>query len=204
MTLRGAWFSLTYDMQMRNAERGGLRSMRQALVGTATGDVLEVGAGTGASIECYGAAVTSLTLTEPEPKLVRKLERKTAGNERITVIRAPAEDLPFEDEVFDTVVSSLVLCGVSDQPRALRELRRVLRPNGRLLFIEHVRYDDEKRAHQQDRMNGLNRLVMGCDCNRPTLKTMAEAGFTVGGVEHSEIPHAPKFVRPLVIGTASH
>ncbi len=203
MTLRGAWFSLTYDKQMRKAERDGLGAARQALLSGAKGDVLEVGAGTGASFECYGPDVTSLTLTEPEPKLVRKLEHKAAADPRVTVLRAPAEDLPFEADMFDTVVSSLVLCGVSDQPRALRELRRVLRPGGRLLFMEHVRYDDEKLADKQDRMNSLNRLVMGCDCNRPTLRTMAEAGFTVEGVEHSEIPHAPMFVRPLVIGTAN-
>ena len=204
MTLRGAWFSLTYDRQMRKAERDGLGAARQALLSSAKGDVLEVGAGTGASIECYGPDVTSLTLTEPEPKLVRKLEQKTAADVPVTVLRAPAEDLPFDDGVFDTVVSSLVLCGVSDQPRALRELRRVLCPRGRLLFMEHVRYDDEKLAHVQDRMNWLNRIVMGCDCNRPTLRSMTSAGFTVADVEHSEIPHAPKFVRPLVIGTAKH
>ncbi len=203
MTFRGLLFSVGYDRQMKKAERDGLRAARQSLLGTASGDVLEVGAGTGASLECYGPRVRSIILTEPEAMLVRKLERKAAGDSRVKVIRAPAEDLPFDGDAFDTVVTSLVLCGVSDQPRALREIRRLLRPGGRLLFMEHVRSDDEKLARAQDRMNGVNRFVVGCDCNRPTVATMAAAGFTVAHLEHSEIPHAPKFVRPLVVGTAT-
>jgi SAM-dependent methyltransferase len=99
-------------------------------------------------------------------------------------------------------VSTLVLCGVDDQPRALRELRRVLRPGGRLLFIEHLRSGDPGTARLQDRMNWLNRLVVCCDCNRPTLGTMQQAGFTITDVEHTELPKAPPFVRPAVVGSA--
>jgi ubiquinone/menaquinone biosynthesis C-methylase UbiE len=203
MTFRGFMFSVGYDRQMKKAERDGLRAARQALLESASGNVLEVGAGTGASIACYGPQVKSITLTEPEAMLVRKLEHKIEGDARIKVIRAPAEDLPFDDDSFDTVVASLVLCGVDDQPRALREIRRVLRPGGQLLFMEHVRSDDEKLARHQDRMNGVNRFVVGCDCNRPTVTTMGQAGFTVSNLEHSELPHAPKFARPLVVGTAT-
>jgi ubiquinone/menaquinone biosynthesis C-methylase UbiE len=119
------------------------------------------------------------------------------------VLRAPAEDLPFEDDSFDTVVSTLVLCGVDDQPRAIREARRVLCPGGRLLFLEHVRADDPDLARFQDRMNWLNRLVVGCDCNRPTLGTIEAEGFTVSRLEHTETPKAPKFGRPLIVGTAA-
>ena len=97
--------------------------------------------------------------------------RRTRGAAR------PAEDLPFEDATFDVAVSTLVLCGVDDQPRALRELRRVLRPGGQLLFIEHVRSGDTRLARSQDRMNGINRFVVGCDCNRPTLDSIREAGL---------------------------
>jgi len=120
-----------------------------------------------------------------------------------TVLRAPAEDLPFDDGSFDTVVSTLVLCGVSDQPRALREVRRVLRPGGRLIFVEHVRSDDPKLARWQDRMNGLNRFMACCECNRPTLDSMKEAGFRIDEVEHSKLQKVPPFVRPLIAGTAT-
>jgi ubiquinone/menaquinone biosynthesis C-methylase UbiE len=100
-------------------------------------------------------------------------------------------------------VSTLVLCGVDDQPRALRELRRVLRPGGRLLFIEHLRSGDPGTARLQDRMNWLNRLVVCCDCNRPTLGSIEQAGFTVADVEHTDLPKAPPFVRPAVAGSAT-
>ena len=100
-------------------------------------------------------------------------------------------------------VSTLVLCGVDDQPRALRELRRVLRPGGRLLFIEHVRSGDPGTARLQDRMNWLNRLVVCCDCNRPTLDSIRSAGFTVAQVEDTALPKAPPFVRPAILGSAT-
>ena len=136
--------------------------------------------------------------------MLRRLERRVREQGRaIKVLRAPAEDLPFDDDTFDVAVSTLVLCGVDDQPRALRELRRVLRPGGRLLFIEHVRSGDPSRARLQDRMNWLNRLVVCCDCNRPTLDTIQKAGFTVTQVEHTALPKAPKFVSPAVVGSAT-
>ena len=118
-------------------------------------------------------------------------------------MQAPAEALPFDDESFDTVVSTLVLCGVDDQTQALREVHRVLRPGGRLLFLEHVRSDDPGLARFQDRMNWLNRLVVQCDCNRPTLSAIQSAGFDVTQLEQTAMPKAPKFVRPLIVGTAS-
>ena len=162
-----------YDGQMRRAEKAGLTDMRQALVAQAAGTVLEIGAGTGANLGHYPPAVSSLTVTEPDVFMLRRLERRaTAVAPATIVLRAPAEDLPFEDETFDAVVSTLVLCGVDDQPRAVREIRRVLRPGGRFLFLEHVRATDLAAAKRQYRMNWLNRAVVCCDCNRPTLDTI--------------------------------
>jgi SAM-dependent methyltransferase len=116
---------------------------------------------------------------------------------------APAEDLPFDHHTFGVAVSTLVLGAVDNQPRALRELRRVLRPGGRLLFIEHLRSGDPGMARLQDRLNWLNRLVVCCDCNRPTLDSIRGAGFTVAQVEHTDLPKAPPFVRPTVLGSAT-
>jgi ubiquinone/menaquinone biosynthesis C-methylase UbiE len=192
-----------YDRLASGSEDAGLREVRHGLIGEATGRVLEIGAGTGANLPHYDGSVESLALTEPESPMLRRLQR--AAREHVPaaqLLRAPAEDLPFEDDSFDTVVSTLVLCGVDDQPRALREARRVLRPGGRLLFLEHVRSDDPAFARFQDRINWLNRFVVGCDCNRPTLATIERSGFTVSRLEHTTMPKAPKFVAPLIVGAA--
>ena len=204
MSLRTKFFALTYDRQMASTEKAGLRTFRERLLAGLTGHVLEIGGGTGANLPYYGPAVGSLTITEPHAPMLRRLERR-AGERRPSarILRAPAEDLPFDDHSFDVAVSTLVLCGVDDQPRALRELRRVLRPGGQLLFIEHQRADDTGTARLQDRMNWLNRIVVCCDCNRPTLDSIRAAGFTVAQVEHTALPKAPPFVRPAIVGTAT-
>src|SRR5882724_5649461 len=182
MSLRTRFFAMTYDRQMAKTEKAGLRAFRERLLAGASGDVLEIGGGTGANLPCYGPAVTSLTITEPQPPMLRRLETSVrAQRPSACVLRAPAEDLPFEDDSFDVAVSTLVLCGVDDQPRALRELRR-------LLFIEHLRSGDPGTARLQDRLNWLNRLVVCCDCNRPTLDSIRAAGFTVDQVEHTVLP----------------
>jgi ubiquinone/menaquinone biosynthesis C-methylase UbiE len=187
----------------RKSEDAGMRAIRHGLIAGADGRVLEVGAGTGANLRHYHGSIESLVLTEPEPAMLRRLQRKATEQEPFAkVLRASAEDLPFADGSFDTVVSTLVLCGVDDQERAVREIRRVLRRGGRLLFLEHVRSDDPSLARFQDRINWLNRLVVSCDCNRPTLSTIEAADFSVSSLAHGTIPKVPKFVRPLIVGTA--
>jgi ubiquinone/menaquinone biosynthesis C-methylase UbiE len=206
MGIRNRIFAAMYDGQMRRAEKAGLTAMRQALVAQATGTVLEIGAGTGANLAHYPAGVSSLTVTEPDVFMLKRLGRRADAESPATtplVLRAPAEDLPFEDATFDVVVSTLVLCGVDDQVRAVREIRRVLRPGGRFLFFEHVRANDPATAKKQDRMNWLNRAVVHCDCNRPTLDTIEACGFRVTSLEHTELPKAPSFARPALVGVAT-
>jgi ubiquinone/menaquinone biosynthesis C-methylase UbiE len=204
MGLRSRFFAFTYDRFSRGSEQAGLAELRRNLIAGASGDVLEIGGGTGANLGYYGTDVESLTITEPEPPMLKRLERKAREqNSQATVLPASAEKLPFEDASFDTVVSTLVLCGVDDQPRVLRELRRVLRPGGRLIFLEHVRSDDPRVAKMQDRLNPVNRFFVCCDCNRPTLETIRLTGFEVTELEQTELPKAPPFVRPLIVGVAT-
>jgi len=201
--LRKSLFAAMYDRMSRSSEEAGLRDMREGLLAEAGGRVLEIGGGTGANLPHYGGEVEALVLTEPDPAMLRRLERKVRElASHAQIVGAPAELLPFEDDSFDTVVSTLVLCGVDDQARALGEARRVLRPGGKLLFIEHVRSDDPGVARLQDRLSPLNRFMFGCECNRPTLSAIEATGFTVSHVDHTELPKAPKFVRPSIVGVA--
>jgi ubiquinone/menaquinone biosynthesis C-methylase UbiE len=203
MSVWGRIFAAGYDRIMAGAEKATLRAHREALIPHATGRVLEIGGGTGANLPFY-EGVEMLTLTEPERPMVRRLQRRlTEHPSEATVLRAPAEDLPFEDDSFDVVVSTLVLCTVDDQPRAVRELRRVLKPGGSLLFLEHVRADDERLARWQDRLNALQtRVGHGCNCNRPTVQTITAAGFEITQLENDVLRKAPPIVRPLVVGIA--
>jgi ubiquinone/menaquinone biosynthesis C-methylase UbiE len=150
--------------------------------------------------------VTSLTITEPEKPMAQRLRKKLGQTgDGAKVLGAPAEDLPFNDDSFDVAISTLVLCTVDDQARALQELRRVLRPGGKLLFIEHVRSEDERLARWQDRLMPLHlRIGHGCNCNRRTLEGIRDAGFTVTRVDRDTLKHAPAIVRPLIVGVAEN
>lgn len=204
MSLQGRVFAATYDRMSAKTEQAGLSGHRQALLANARGRVLEIGGGTGANLRFYGEGVEALTVTEPEEPMARRLQRRLTEHDTLPaeLVRAPAEQLPFEDGCFDVAVSTLVLCTVDDQAGALGEIRRVLRPDGQLLFIEHVRAEDPRLARWQDRLNGFNHRMVGCDCNRNTLEGIRAAGFTVADVTHDELKKVPPFVRPLVVGTA--
>ena len=204
MSLWGRVFAAGYDRIMAGTEKATLRRHRSALLAQASGRVLEIGGGTGANLPFYGEAVESLTVAEPEGPMMSRLKRRLdERSSAAQVVAAPAESLPFEDASFDCAVSTLVLCTVADQPRALGELRRVLRDGGRLLFIEHVRSEDAGLARWQDRLNPLQRRVgHGCNCNRRTVQAIGAAGFSVTQVEHDELRKAPPIVRPLVVGVA--
>ena len=205
MSLWGRAFAAFYDRMLKGSERAGLRERRRELLAGAQGRVLEIGAGTGLNLDLYPPALGELVLTEPEEPMARRLERRLAASGRAaTVVRVGGEALPFPDNSFDTVVCTLVLCTVGDQAGTLRELRRVLKPDGRLLFLEHVRSEDPKIARRQDRIDPLwVRIGHGCRCNRDTLAAIGTAGFVVGDLEHGRLPKAAEFVKPLIVGSAS-
>jgi ubiquinone/menaquinone biosynthesis C-methylase UbiE len=205
MSIWGHIFAALYDRMLGKTERAGLGDHRRTLLAAANGDVLEIGGGTGVNLEYYGDGVSTLTIVEPEKPMLRRLQRHIEQSApQAKALRAPAEDLPFNDASFDVAVSTLVLCTVDDVPRALRELHRVLRPGGKLLFIEHVRSDDPALARTQDRMLPINvRVAHGCHPNRRTLDSIRDAGFEITRLDHDTLKHAPKFIAPLIVGVAT-
>jgi SAM-dependent methyltransferase len=186
-------------------ERAGFWQRRVELLEEATGRVVEVGAGTGLNFRHYPAAVSEVLATEPDPTMLAEA-RKAAATARmpVTVLRAAAEALPAEDGWADTVVTSLVLCSVTDPGRALAETRRVLKPGGRLLFLEHVRAPQDSRlARWQDRLERPWGFVGGgCHPNRDTLEAIEDAGFVLDHYRAYDEPGPMLLVRPHVIGVA--
>lgn len=174
------WFAAIYDKQMRSMERGIMAEMRRQLLGDLKGDILEIGAGTGANFEYYPAEAR-VTALEPDPFMLKKAETKLAalGRANVMLQLIPAERLPFDDASFDVVISTLVLCTVSDVPRSLAEMRRVLRPGGELRFVEHVR-GNGFAGRTQDFIKPVWRYFgAGCNPNRRTEDALRAAGFDV-------------------------
>ncbi len=192
-------FARLYEPLTAAAERAGLGAARRELLQQARGRVLEIGAGTGVNVEHYPPGA-DVTYTEPDPHMAKRLRARGAA-----VVEAGAEALSFPDDSFDIVVSTLVLCTVPDVTAALREVSRVLRPGGRLLFLEHVRADPGSRLERwQDRLHGpWHAFACGCNCNRNLLGAITAAGFAPEEVERRAWTFMPPIVRPVVVGSAS-
>jgi ubiquinone/menaquinone biosynthesis C-methylase UbiE len=191
-------FAAAYDRLNAKAERTWLGSRRASLVAQAGGDVLEIGAGTGANLGHY-RSVTRLVAAEPDPAMRARLARHLgAATVPLEVSDAPAERLGFPDASFNTVVATLVLCSVADLDAALAEMRRVLRPGGRLLVLEHVR-GEGRRARWQDRVTPIwCRVGAGCHPNRDTRSAIARAGFRLEHAERFDPPRVPAIIGPFV------
>jgi ubiquinone/menaquinone biosynthesis C-methylase UbiE len=200
----GRAFAALYDRGLRATEEAGLRQMRRELLAGAGGRVLELGAGTGINLELYPEDVEELVLVEPDPHMAKRLRARLADSGRdATVVEASAERLPFDDDSLDTAVATLVLCTIPDPAAALAEAARVLKPGGRLLFVEHIRSGEPGLARWQDRLEKPWRFVGdGCHCNRDTIATIGASRFQVEAVERGQMPKAPPIVRPLVSGSA--
>jgi ubiquinone/menaquinone biosynthesis C-methylase UbiE len=196
--------AVLYDPFLWLGEIAGMRRHRQTLLAQAYGRVVELGAGTGLNAAHYRDAVDELVLTEPEPGMRRKLARRLERQGRTAqLLDASAEQLPLADASVDTVVSTLVLCTVGDPKRALGEIARILRPEGQLLFIEHVRARSRFLTACQDTLlRPWRAFAGGCECNRATAELMRDSGFRVEADE-AAWHGMPAIVRPLVIGRAT-
>lgn len=181
---------------------------RHALVSGATGEVLEIGFGSGATLPFYDPAkVSSLTVVEPSDGMNRRAAVHLAASPvPIRSVPGAGEKLPFADASFDTVVCCLTLCSVSDVGQVLAEVKRVLKPGGQFLFLEHVLSDDPDRQRWQQRLNPIQRVVgVGCNLNRPSAQLVRDAGFVLEPMPVQEEERAFGALRtltPLVMGSA--
>jgi SAM-dependent methyltransferase len=202
-----AWartFALAYDPFLWVGERAGVRALRKEVVGRARGLTVEIGGGTGLNLPHYPVDLDELVLVEPDLPMRSRLERRLRDSgRRARVVDASAERLPFADGSVDTVVSTFVLCTVDAPELALREIVRVLRPDGQLLFLEHVRSDSPRLAAWQDRLAGpWQRFARGCRCNRATADLIATGGLRLDDVRDESWRAMPPIVGPLIAGRA--
>jgi ubiquinone/menaquinone biosynthesis C-methylase UbiE len=204
---RDVWsraFAAAYEPFLAAGERAGMRRHCRDLLVGARGRTLEIGAGTGLNLEHYPSDLDDVVLAEPDRSMRGRLEhavRRGGGHAR--VVAAPAERLPVGDAAIETVVATLVLCTVTDLQAALREITRVLAPNGQLLLIEHVRSGSPTLASWQDRLAiPWRHFAQGCRCNRATAEAIGDAGFDLD-VHPAAWRAMPPIVRPLILGRAT-
>jgi ubiquinone/menaquinone biosynthesis C-methylase UbiE len=200
-------FAKWYPVVMGWSEDAGQRETRRKLMGRAQGRTLEIGAGSGCNLDHYTAAVSELVVSEPSPFMVEHLRTHLdntpppVGSWRIE--ETGAEELPFADASFDTVVATFVHCSIPNPPAALEEIARVLKPGGRYLFMEHVRAQGSVYGRFQDLVEVPHRLIAaGCYPNRRTEQMLADSTLTVEELVHEPMPRSSLTVRPTIRGSA--
>lgn len=181
------------QLAMRNHQ---LAPYRKRTIAAAEGRVLEVGIGSGLNLPLYGARVHEVLGLDPSPRLLALARRAAPRSSMpLTFIEGSAESIPLERASVDTVVTTWTLCSIPAAVRALNEMRRVLKPGGTLLFVEHGLAPDESVRRWQDRLTPLwKRVGGGCHLNRPIRSLIEEAGF---GVTHLEVGYLPKGPKPM-------
>jgi ubiquinone/menaquinone biosynthesis C-methylase UbiE len=202
----GRLIAAIYDPMMRGTEDACLKQWRADLLRGLSGSVLEIGAGTGLNLPYYPKSVTRLVLSEPDPFMRRKLEEKVraAHREGVEIVDASLERLPMPDASFHAVVGTLVLCSVPRVDAALAEIRRVLKPGGRFVFLEHVAAEGlPRRLRWQRIVEPFWKRVSGnCHLTRRTESAIIESGFTVGEVKRESMRKAWPLVRRTIRGVA--
>ncbi len=191
-SLRRPVFGRLYPSMARAMDQGGLVEHRRELLAGLTGEVVEVGAGHGANFAHYPAEVTRVLAVEPEPRLRARAVAAAAGAPvDVKVVPGLADRLPAADHSADAVVFCLVLCSLSDVPAALAEARRVLKPNGRLRFLEHGRADTRGLTRVQALLDATiwPHLAGGCHTGRDPVAELGRAGFTVRDLRRFLLPH---------------
>ena len=195
-------FPRLLDWSIRNAMIG--RHRRETLSPLA-GHVLEIGFGTALNLPCYPPTVSKLTAIDVELMLPKRVAK------RIDEARMPVEQikldasgrLPFEDHSFDGAVTTFTLCSISEVAAALAEIRRVVKPGGEYVFLEHGRSDDARVAKWQDRLNPIERIVgCGCNLNRSIDSLIRESGFEIVKLDRYLMPDVPRIFGEIYRGLA--
>ena len=194
-----------YDVAMRKVERLCLSHWRAELLSDLTGDVLEIGAGTGVNLQHYPQKINRLVLCEPDPSMRKHLELKMQNFQLgcSEVRSCAAESLDAAEGSFDYLVSTLVFCSVSDLQQSMKEALRVLKPGGRLILMEHVAADKNSRLHfWQHLWQPLwKRLACNCHLTRQTGSLLEDAGFKLY-LREEIMRGAPSIAAPMIIGYA--
>lgn len=189
-------------------DRGGIAERRAELLSGLSGAVVEIGCGNGLNFAHYPKTVTRVLAVEPDPYLRGLAERAAADAPvPIEVVDGIADQIPADDGTFDAAVASLMLCSVPDQPTALRELHRVVKPGGQLRFMEHVRSTSPGFARVQQTLDATiwPRIFGGCHVGRDTPTVIGESGFTVVEATRFAFPAGglPQPNKPHIIGSAT-
>ena len=190
------------ELAMRNSQLGGYR---QQTIGAARGHVLEIGVGSGMNLPVYGSAVDRVCGIDPSPELLdRARERVAAARVPVSLARAAAEQLPFRDAAFDTLVMTWTLCSIPNPSAALNEMRRVLKPGGRLLFVEHGLAPEPAIIRWQHRLTPCwRRIGGGCHLDRKMDDLIRNAGFRVDALETGYMK-GPKPWTFMYVGSATN
>lgn len=188
------------DLAMRNKR---LRPFRERIIEAAQERVLEIGSGSGLNLELYKPGVREVLALEPDPQL-RVMAQRHARQAScpVTFLSASADQIPLDDKSVDTVVTTWTLCTIPDAERALREMRRVLKPAGRLLFVEHGLAPDKNIEWWQNKLTPLWRHISGgCHLNRKTDDLICAAGFRIEKL-HTGYMEGPKPMTFIYEGSA--
>jgi ubiquinone/menaquinone biosynthesis C-methylase UbiE len=187
------------SLSMRNRH---LAAYRDRVVPAATGRVLEVGVGSGLNLPLYSTDVQQVIGLEPSPKLLNMARHVGRRSFPVNLIEGSAEKIPLEKASVDTVVTTWTLCTILDVDRALHEMRRALKPGGRLLFVEHGRAPDPNVVWWQDWLTPVwKRVCGGCHLNRAIASLIEGAGFRLERLETGYI-HGPKPMTFMYEGSA--
>ncbi len=203
--IRSFLIAKSYNFAMAGTEKRCLNQWRKDLLGFASGDLLEIGAGTGVNLPHYHAKISSITLSEPDQQMRKHLQRTVAQttNDNFTIKPWEAAEIDLPDASFDTIVSTLVLCSVPCLTSSLNEIYRLLRPGGKLLFLEHIASDQQDTFKWQQRIEPIWSLCAGnCRLTRDTATAISNCGLSIEQLIDAPMDGTPNFVSRTIRGIA--